>query len=683
MTSLLDKLPTILVLAVLVAIFVSLRRHSPSLRMRLWIFGWALIFVHFLVQVFEVEGRTGTLEAVFDSLDLGALELSGLVFLISLTLSVENRLRRFVLFALFGTPMVFHAVAASFNWHLRWTLTLCVALILFGGPAYSYLVQRQLSVFRLCTISAVLLAGIWSVRAQLRGDPNPAITSILTVTFGFSGILFWRRMRHWSPGVLTVVGGFLAWGAVFPAGMLTDAFLPHLKINPELWNVPKFFVAFGMILTILEDKSRIIEESSARQRIENAMLRRFSKITSQLLTAGEPADLCSEMCEAITQASNFTCAAVVLTNRDASLRVAGSSGLTEEQHLGLDEHIRRLGAPAIQDLNNVAEHCGMHALRLPAQFFAPATKSGTAPAEAGSGFGEEMLIPLPSSRGAAIGWLVLALSLDVARVGEAELNKVEMLATDLAVTIENTRLHGQLLRTEKLAALGRLVAGVAHELNNPLAGVLGYTDLLSEELLHQPSAKRIEKLASEARRMKRIVDGLLRFARQNHVQERATSLEVVLQDAVLLREYSLRARGVAVDLQIEPDLPNVAIGADELKQVLLNLLNNSLDAVEDSPEKSISIHVGRRSDRVELCIQDSGPGFIDLIRACDPFYTTKPPGKGTGLGLSICFGLIHQCGGELHLANKEPRGASVTVALPVSVAAAPPMAPASTASATA
>lgn len=671
MVSLLDKLPTILILAVLVGIFVSLRRHSPSLRMRLWILGWALIFVHFLVQVFEVEGRTGTLEAVFDSLGIGALELAGLVFLISFTQFAENRLRRFALFALFGPPILFHAVAASFDWHLRWTMTACVALILFGGAAYPYFVRRRRTVFRLCTTLVVVLAGIWSVGAQLRGDPNPAINSVLTLTFGLSGVYFWRRMHRWSPGVLTVVGGFLAWGAGFPAGMLTDAFLPHLKINPELWNVPKFFVAFGMILTILEDKTRIIEESGARQRIENAMLRRFSKVTSQLLTASEPADLCSEICEAITEAASFTCAAIVLTNRDATLRVAGSSCLSEEQCRALDERVRGLGALAVQELSSAAEQCGMHALRLSGEFFRTEAKSGAAPAEESYGFGEEILIPLPSSRGAAIGWLVLALPQGAARVSEAELNKVEMLATDLAVTIENTRLHGQLLRTEKLAALGRLVAGVAHELNNPLTGIIGYTDLLNEELTHHAATKRVEKLGSEARRLKRIVDGLLRFARQSQVQERTTSLELTLQDAVMLREYSLRARGVAVRMEIEPDLPYVAIGADELKQILLNLLNNSLDAVEDSAEKSVFIQVGRRGERVELCIQDTGPGFIDLNRACDPFYTTKPLGKGTGLGLSICYGLIQQCCGELHLANKEPYGASVTVALPIAAVVAP------------
>ena len=664
MASLLDKLPTILVLAVLVGIFVSLRKHAPSLRLRLWILGWALIFVHFSVQVFEVAGRTGTLEAIFDSMDVGSLELSGVVFLISLTASVEDRVRRSVLSALLGIPVAFHAVATSFNWQMRWTLSACVAVVFFGGAAYPYFERRGFSAFRVCSTSLVFLAGVWSLRAQFRGDSNPAITSVLALTFGLSGVLFWLRMRRWSPGVLTVVAGFLAWGAVFPAGMLVQAFLPGLKVNPEIWNVPKFFVAFGMILTVLEGKSRLIEESNAREHAENAMLHGFSKVTSRLLTASEPTELCSEICQTITQTSSFTCAAVVLTGRDLALCLAGCSGLSPERAASLEERVRLLSAAGVRNLGKSGEPCGLHAARISGHFF-QAAGDFVAPEGSKPRCGAETLIPLPSSHGDAIGWLVLGSPQDADRGREAELNKVEMLATDLAVTIENTRLRGQLTRTEKLAALGQLVAGVAHELNNPLTGIIGYSELLGEELNHHSSVGRVKKLGVEAWRMKRIVDGLLRFARQNQAQERASNLESALQDAVLLREYSLRARGVGVHLEVDPQLPEVSIGEDELKQIVLNLLNNALDAVEDSEEKSIVIKAARRGERVELCIEDSGAGFADLNRAFDPFYTTKQPGKGTGLGLSICYGLVQGCGGEIQLANKEPRGAIVTVGLPV------------------
>src|SRR5487761_621081 len=123
-TSLLDKLPTILILAVLVGIFVSLRKHSPSERTRLWIIAWTLIFVHFFVQIFET--RTGVIEHIFESIDLGALELSGVVFLASLAKSAEDYVRRNVLLAILAPPAVFHATAVTFGWQNRWAL--CGAL---------------------------------------------------------------------------------------------------------------------------------------------------------------------------------------------------------------------------------------------------------------------------------------------------------------------------------------------------------------------------------------------------------------------------------------------------------------------------------------------------------------------------------------------------------------------------
>ena len=219
MSTLLDKLPTILVLAVLVGIFVSLQKHSPSDRMRLWIAAWALIFVHFFVQVFEVDGRTGLAESIYDSIDLASLELSGLVFLISMTLAIEHRLRRRILLGMLGLPVAFHAVAASFDWHIRWVLVTCVALVFLSGAALPYIFDRHISLYRISITALILTAGVWSVRAQTSGDSGPAITSILALSFALPGVLFWRRSKRRSPGVLTDVVGFLAWGADFPLGM--------------------------------------------------------------------------------------------------------------------------------------------------------------------------------------------------------------------------------------------------------------------------------------------------------------------------------------------------------------------------------------------------------------------------------------------------------------------------------
>jgi C4-dicarboxylate-specific signal transduction histidine kinase len=122
-----------------------------------------------------------------------------------------------------------------------------------------------------------------------------------------------------------------------------------------------------------------------------------------------------------------------------------------------------------------------------------------------------------------------------------------------------------------------------------------------------------------------------------------------------------------MDVHVAPDLPRISIGEDELKQVLLNILNNAIDAVEESAQRCISISATRQGDRVFIRFDDSGPGFSDLNRAFDPFFTTKPVGKGTGLGLSICYGIIQEAGGEIVLNNKHPFGASISLEFPATV----------------
>ncbi len=652
MTALLDKLPTILILAVLVGIFLSLRKHAPSASIRLWTYAWALIFLHFFLQAFET--HTGTLEQVLESIDLAALELSGVVFVASLGVAVENRAKRLGLFLVIGVPTVFHAFAATFDWHMPWLMSAALGLIFLGGAAFSLLTYKRPPPFNIGVAIISCLAGVWAIHDQLRGNADFGITAILTLFFALCGLLFWKRYPRSSPGVIAVSGGFIAWGAVFPLGAMFAAYWPKLQLNPELWNVPKFFVAFGMVLTLLEDKSRIVEQASAREHAENMLLQRLSHITSRLLAGKDPAALCAEVAAAVTDASSFRKAALLLARDDRSFHVAGSNGFTAAEIEALQERARNCTVEKLKALCDIDAKVGNNSylLSLPHN---------------------EVLIPLISWRGSYVGCLFLFGASDGPLPDPSEMVKLEVLASDLAVTIENTRLHHQLVRAEKLAALGQLVAGVAHELNNPLTGILGYSELLVEEVQEEKLSKRLQKLRHEAQRMKRIVDGLLRFARQNNPATRAADMEAALRDVVQLREYHLRKLAITIDVQMDPNLPKIAIGEDELKQVLLNILNNSIDAVEESAQRSIRIRASRHDDRVVIQFEDSGPGFSELNRAFDPFFTTKPVGKGTGLGLSICYGIAQECGGEILLANKQPYGASVTLELPVAVSAIQPV----------
>jgi signal transduction histidine kinase len=643
----LEKLPTILVLGVLVGIFLSLRKHAPSARTRLWTYAWALIFLHFFVGVFET--RTGAIEKIFESIDLGALELSGVVFVVSMILSVEDRARRLVLLSILGGPAAFHAVGVAFGWNIPVTLSMALALFFFGGAAFAILVSPRRILFQYCVAIVFTATGIWAVRDQLRGNADFGILAILTLTFGLCGFLYWNRYPRLSPGVITVTGGFLCWGAVFPVASLLGQYVPTLQVNPELWNVPKYFVAFGMALALIEDKSWIIEGAHQRERAENRLLESLSMITSRLLGENDAAALCGEIASAITGATSFCRAAFMLANENGPMLVAGTSGYSPAEFDELSQRAAACTSEKFKDMCQSGSRIGNNSFRV---------------SECGGG----IVIPLVSSRGSRLGCLLLSHSEEESSAASGEVMKLEVLATDLAVTMENARLHHRLARSEKLAALGQLVAGVAHELNNPLTGILGYAELLGEEVEKPAVAARIQKLGNEARRMKRIVEGLLRFARQNNPAVRAAGLEAALRDVVQLREYHLRKLGIEIEIDVPPVLPPVAIGDDELKQVLLNLLNNAIDAVEDSATREIHIYVTRRGENVVIQFEDSGPGFTDLTRAFDPFYTTKPVGKGTGLGLSICYGIAQECGGEITLSNLQPFGASVVLELPVSTA---------------
>jgi two-component system NtrC family sensor kinase len=220
------------------------------------------------------------------------------------------------------------------------------------------------------------------------------------------------------------------------------------------------------------------------------------------------------------------------------------------------------------------------------------------------------------------------------------------------------------LRSEKLAAIGQLVAGVAHELNNPLASIVGYSELLTDEIPSGPSRIKLDKIIREARRMRRIIENLLRFARQNNAAKKSTNVAVLFQEVLALREYHLRNQRIHLDVHIDPALPAVALDEDQFKQILLNLLNNSIDALDDVKVRKINITAKRRDTRVVMLFDDNGSGFADTERVFDPFYTTKPVGKGTGLGLSICYGIAKEHGGDIQAVNLESGGARIILELP-------------------
>jgi two-component system NtrC family sensor kinase len=234
-----------------------------------------------------------------------------------------------------------------------------------------------------------------------------------------------------------------------------------------------------------------------------------------------------------------------------------------------------------------------------------------------------------------------------------------------------TRTQEQLLQSEKMSALGQMISGVAHELNNPLTAILGYAQLLEDEPLDRRHREYLDKIFKQAYRTHRIVQNLLSFARQRKAFKQLLDLRRVLEDTLALRDYDLKASNVTIEQEIQPGLPQVFGDAHQLEQVFLNIVNNALDSMLDVARGGrLRLRAFVEDNQVTVEFHDSGPGIRDPKRIFDPFYTTKPVGKGTGLGLSICYGIIKAHGGEILACNHPQGGAVFQVRLPVPASSA-------------
>jgi two-component system NtrC family sensor kinase len=257
-----------------------------------------------------------------------------------------------------------------------------------------------------------------------------------------------------------------------------------------------------------------------------------------------------------------------------------------------------------------------------------------------------------------------SINLSPMRDEQGAVNSIVVVMTDIT---DAAMLQAKLMHTEKMAAVGQLVSGVAHEVNNPLTAVLGFADLLLESPDVPETAKRdIAIILQEAQRTKQIVQNLLGFARQLPPQRTQVPINTILRRTLALRSYDLANHGVQVVEHLDPDLPEVVGDAQQLQQVFLNILNNAYDAIRESGRAGeIEVQTTSRNGFAEVIFRDNGDGIRHPDRIFDPFFTTKEVGKGTGLGLSICYGIVREHGGEIVGANNPGAlGAAFTVRLP-------------------
>lgn len=221
---------------------------------------------------------------------------------------------------------------------------------------------------------------------------------------------------------------------------------------------------------------------------------------------------------------------------------------------------------------------------------------------------------------------------------------------------------------EKLRALGQLVSGIAHELRNPLAGMLGLSEsLLDEPKLDEESRADIDEIRKLSLRCKDIVDNLLRFARRETLEKKPAPPMELIDQALGLLAHQLRNDGVHLSKNIAADLPPVMVNQSQILQVFFNILQNALQAMEGMPSgtKHLYVQAEREGAMVAVTISDTGPGIAALDRLFEPFYTTKPVGQGTGLGLALSLGIVEEHGGSISAENVPGTGARFKVRLPM------------------
>ena len=239
-------------------------------------------------------------------------------------------------------------------------------------------------------------------------------------------------------------------------------------------------------------------------------------------------------------------------------------------------------------------------------------------------------------------------------------------------TVKSTQ--EQLIQSEKLSAVGQFVAGVAHELNNPLTAVIGFSELLQTAQTDEKTKGHLERIAKSAHRCHKIVHSLLSFARQEAPVRKLVDLHTVIDEVLEIMAYDLRTSNVSIVKEFAPTLPQIMADPHQLQQVFVNILGNARQALEPiQQEGCIVIRTHSEDGWVVIEFQDNGPGIKPqhLARIFDPFFTTKPAGKGTGLGLSLSYGLIQEHGGKISAQSEPGHGATFLIELPVASNTAP------------
>jgi two-component system, NtrC family, sensor kinase len=656
------RVPTLALLSILVAVFAALYARSRTSRTLLWLVGWSMAITRLALQSAPF-GRNGIGLAISNT----AMAMAALMLLGSVSpIHLRNKIKS-VYIAVFAAPLLLFSVLTSlypspgsFLRAVDWAVAILTASVAVHWSAQKGQLPRWFTASFVSLVSATCLflvfIGQYELVLRLAHSAISLMTAVLVLT----------TYRRWSAGVIFTATGLLVWTSPMLMDFLLHPGDPIMLPYLRAVNLMKVVTAVGMIVLVLEDEVIRNEEAQNRERRVRDEMEQYSKLDVSGVPHRNVGVYYDGICDVITSASRFAQAVILLRNPEQNFRLVGRAGMDGVLAGALDALGQRMTAQKIEEYCG-SEHCRLEFGNTAVLELRPLMVPGDDLERLG--ITKVYAIPMNASGEGVHGVVLLGgLKKTGDQLAAEDLLPLELLAKRLAAEHENNLLLRRLVQSEKLAGLGQLAGGVAHELNNPLTVVMGYAELIEESAGDEAIRRNAAVIRGESQRMKQTIESLSHFSRFMPETQTPFSMDQMLREVWRSRKPDMDRIGIVLELSIPQTLPRLRANVEQMRQVILQILNNAAAAVQNVPsdrEKRLLIEANIIKDRVQVLISDTGPGFSNPDRVFDPFFTTKKPGEGSGLGLTLCYSIVREHGGEISAFNLQPYGAAVAIEMPV------------------
>jgi two-component system NtrC family sensor kinase len=659
-------------------------KRSRSRMTRLWLVAWLIVVAHSILPLLGTNLHVPAL--LVGMLSDILIVLGAIVFLWSFASSPSDYKRLHVPWAELLMVEASGYCVISNLWHQPSILHSVILLISAAVVTLTFIrwLSTSATLPRAIYLPLVGLTASFATYQIVRGHYSVPVFLFQSACNLCTSLFLIRRYRIMAGGAIITSACFALWAGMPYAHLVTSGppfLLAFTQGYLSAIGLISLVAAQGMLILLLEEEVQININGRERERRVRQELEAYAQLDLHIMPGSEPHQAAELVCRLAVEHSVFRQAVIFLRDVKQTFYVAAAEGMSAELLRAVEALGQRMTDARMRDFQRDlsrqrvspnSSRVNLRALFLPGD-----------PLEQ-LNFISAISINLRSQTGVVIGSLLLSEPRLHGRHDDLradDLLPLETLVAKLSIAIENTMLTQRLLRSEKLAGLGQLAGGVAHELNNPLTVVMGYSDLMADATDVAEMHSQAGIIHKEALRMKEIVESLVRFWRPAPNNSQQINLTQTLRDIYRLRAAELERRGIHFEMIMPPVLPEIAGNPDQLKQVFLQLLNNAVEALTSAdaterakaaaaagtqlPEQKILIDASFDDSKLHILFSDTGPGFRDPHRVFDPFFTTKQPGEGTGLGLSICYGIVREHQGEINAFNLHPFGAAVVVDLPL------------------